>query len=299
MEEAVRHVNSNATVERQQKEVLSKFEGMARGLKVGLAFDTLTDDFRRRLTVALMSIADGVKMLLAALNNPAVAERAQAANADPVELSVPERESATGKETLKVAKMIFKLARKDGLIADDPAEFVDPVKGKADGQSKRPFRLEELRALLDVADPEWKSMILFGLYTGQRLGDVARLTWANLDLPKSVVRLTTQKTHKLLIIPMAEPLARHVEGVRARMTRRLRSTQGRLGFWKLRAGRAACRTSSRTSWLRPDCAKNPRTPAKAWAEPQNRSWPPCRFIRFGIQPPSCTKRACRLTWLRP
>jgi integrase len=26
-------------------------------------------------------------------------------------------------------------------------------------------------------------MILFGLYTGQRLGDIARLTWANVDLP--------------------------------------------------------------------------------------------------------------------
>jgi hypothetical protein len=28
---------------------------------------------------------------------------------------------------------------------------------------------DELRVVLDVADPEWKSMILFGLYIGQRL----------------------------------------------------------------------------------------------------------------------------------
>ena len=33
--------------------------------------------------------------------------------------------------------------------------------------------------MVDVADPEWQSMILFGLYTGQRLGDVARLTWVS------------------------------------------------------------------------------------------------------------------------
>jgi integrase len=112
--------------------------------------------------------------------------------------------------------MIFKLARRDGQIADDPAEFVDPVKvGKGVSPAKRPFRLEELRALLSAADPEWKSMILFGLYTGQRLGDVARLSWANIDQPKSVVRLTTQKTGKLLIIPMAEPLLRHVESLPA------------------------------------------------------------------------------------
>jgi integrase len=119
----------------------------------------------------------------------------------------------TVNQHLKVVRMIFKLARKDGLIADDPAEFVDPIKVKAESQAKRPFRLEELRALLDVADPEWKSMILFGLYTGQRLGDVARLTWANIDQTKSVIRLTTQKTGKSLIIPLAESLARHVEGL--------------------------------------------------------------------------------------
>ena len=53
-------------------------------------------------------------------------------------------------------------------------------------------------------------MILFGLYTGQRLGDIARLTWANVDLPGQRIRLTTQKTGKTLIIPMAEPLVRHV-----------------------------------------------------------------------------------------
>jgi len=42
---------------------------------------------------------------------------------------------------------------------------------------KRPFILNELRAVLDVADLEWKSMILFGLYTGQRLADIATLRW--------------------------------------------------------------------------------------------------------------------------
>ena len=41
---------------------------MARGLKMGLAYDTLSDDFRRRLTVALMAIADGVKMLFLGLS---------------------------------------------------------------------------------------------------------------------------------------------------------------------------------------------------------------------------------------
>ena len=114
---------------------------------------------------------------------------------------------------LKVAKMIFKLARRDGLIADDPAEFVDSLKGRRASGAKRPFKLEELRAVLEVADPEWRSMILFGFYSGQRLGDIARLTWSNIDFQKGKLRLTTQKTHKVLIIPMPPPLRRHVESL--------------------------------------------------------------------------------------
>ena len=56
-------------------------------------------------------------------------------------------------------------------------------------------------------------MVLFGLYAGRHLGDIARLTWANVDLPGQRIRLTTQKTGKTLTIPMAEPLARHVENL--------------------------------------------------------------------------------------
>ena len=40
---------------------------------------------------------------------------------------------------------------------------------------KRGFNIEEVKAILDVADDEWRSMVLFGLYTGQRLSDIASL----------------------------------------------------------------------------------------------------------------------------
>src|SRR5438552_7115408 len=49
------------------------------------------------------------------------------------------------------------------------------------------------------------------LYTGQRLGDLARLTWANVDLEHDDLRLFTSKTGRRQIIPLAPPLRRHVE----------------------------------------------------------------------------------------
>jgi integrase len=112
---------------------------------------------------------------------------------------------------LRITKMIFRAARRDSVIGENPAEFFDPVKQPNGGDKRRAFSLDELRAILDVCDPEWRSMVMFGLYTGQRLSDVASLTWANVDLQKNELRLVTRKTGKRLVIPIASPLARHLE----------------------------------------------------------------------------------------
>ncbi len=113
---------------------------------------------------------------------------------------------------VKFLRMVFRAAKRDSLLSDDPAEFVDTVR-EANKTERRPFTIDELRAVLAAADPEWKSMILFGLYTGQRLGDIATLTWANVDLEHDEVRLVTRKTGKRLILPLAPPLLRHLESV--------------------------------------------------------------------------------------
>lgn len=112
---------------------------------------------------------------------------------------------------LKVVKMLFRAAKRDGYIVDDPSEFVETIREKqADKKRRRPFTLDEIRAVLAQADDEWRSMIHFGLYTGQRIGDIARLTWANVDLEKGQIRLITRKTGASLLIPMAAPLREHI-----------------------------------------------------------------------------------------
>ena len=54
-------------------------------------------------------------------------------------------------------------------------------------------------------------MIFFGLYTGQRLADIATLRWSNVDLMKGEIRLRTRKTDKVMILPIAAPLRRYLE----------------------------------------------------------------------------------------
>jgi integrase len=106
----------------------------------------------------------------------------------------------TANHDLRAVKTLFKSAREDEAIAEDPAVSVKSAHNKATSSSKRSFTLDELRVVLDVADPEWKSMILFGLYIGQRLADVATLRWSNVDLVKGEIRLLI-----LACWPLARP----------------------------------------------------------------------------------------------
>src|SRR5262249_43257692 len=78
---------------------------------------------------------------------------------------------------------------------------------------RRPFTLPELKRILEAANDEWRGMILFGLYTGQRLSDIANLTWQSLDLQRNEVRLVTSKTGRRQIIPLASPLVRYLESL--------------------------------------------------------------------------------------
>jgi integrase len=96
---------------------------------------------------------------------------------------------------IRVARMLFLSARRDGVLSENPAEFVEGVRQRnGAGSQRRAFTIPELQAVLAIADPEWRSMILFGVYTGQRLSDIASLTWDNIDLQKGELRLTAQKT---------------------------------------------------------------------------------------------------------
>jgi hypothetical protein len=53
--------------------------------------------------------------------------------------------------------MVFRSAREDATITDNPAEFVKIMKAVGGRKSRRPFTIEELRAILGMADGEWKS----------------------------------------------------------------------------------------------------------------------------------------------
>jgi len=110
---------------------------------------------------------------------------------------------------LKILRMVLQDAWRDGLLLENVAAKVRTIRNKRNPEGRRPFTLPELKRLLDKADIEWRGIILTGLYTGQRLGDICRLIWRSVDLKKAELAISTEKTGRRVILPIAKPLLSH------------------------------------------------------------------------------------------
>ena len=115
--------------------------------------------------------------------------------------------AGTTNTNLRIVRSCLTAAHHQGLLGSNPASRVKFLKER--GESKRrDMTVEEIRRVLkECGDTPWRGLVLTGLYTGQRLGDCARLTWQQMDLAKKTVSFVTRKTGKRLSIRLADPLA--------------------------------------------------------------------------------------------
>jgi hypothetical protein len=82
------------------------------------------------------------------------------------------RAPTTANISLKILRIAFQDALRDGLIMQNPAALVPTIKRReGDGSSaaRRPFTLKELRRVLAVANDEWRGLVLAGIYTASAL----------------------------------------------------------------------------------------------------------------------------------
>ncbi len=122
------------------------------------------------------------------------------------------RATATANIALKILRIAFQDAVRESLLIQNVATLVSTIKRKnGDASTRRPFTLPELKRVLAAANDEWHGLILAGIYTGQRLGDLARLTWANVNLSTNDLALSTGKTDRRMVLPLAEPFSRWLE----------------------------------------------------------------------------------------
>jgi integrase len=115
--------------------------------------------------------------------------------------------------SLKVLRMALNRAVAQNKLTRSPSAGVDNIEGAT--HERKPFTDAQIKKILEVASDEWRTAIFVGYYTSLRLGDVASLTWSNIDLQKAMITMTEQKTGELREMEIAGPLLRHLESLPA------------------------------------------------------------------------------------
>jgi integrase len=119
--------------------------------------------------------------------------------------------AATANKTLAALRGAWKDATKAKIVPSNIFAEVGWAKARAGaGDGRRAFTIREIQLVLNACDADWRGMVCLGLYTGQRLTDLARLTWRSVDLSRKEITLRTRKTGRFMNIPIAPPLVREL-----------------------------------------------------------------------------------------
>lgn len=73
-----------------------------------------------------------------------------------------------------------------------------------------PLSPEQIQAVMEIADPEWKGIVLIGQHTGQALRDIARLRWQDVNQEEGIIRFSTRKGTRLAPVGITPTLAEYL-----------------------------------------------------------------------------------------
>jgi integrase len=97
----------------------------------------------------------------------------------------------------------FNAALRQKHISVNPCADIEPLKDKA--THKKTFTPEQVSALLEVAQGDWKGLILVAFYTGQRLGDCVNLRWRDIDLHERTIHWSQQQDKAAADVSVIHP----------------------------------------------------------------------------------------------
>ena len=93
---------------------------------------------------------------------------------------------------LQFLRAAFGELQKPARLAGNPFDGIK--RRKQNGTSKRPLTAEEVRAAIEKADGELKTILMLGAFTGLRMGDCCTLQWGEVDLARGIIRRIPRKT---------------------------------------------------------------------------------------------------------
>jgi len=111
--------------------------------------------------------------------------------------------ASTANVKFKILRIALHAAVREKLLESNPAEHIARVKESA--TVRREFRPAELDILIPTLTGEWRAIFFLGLYTGQRLNDLAILRWNQVDLATKTISFIAAKTKATVALPLAQP----------------------------------------------------------------------------------------------
>ena len=109
---------------------------------------------------------------------------------------------AAANNLIKVLRVLLSFAVNREMRIDNPARGVAPLKA---GPGHRTWAQADIDRFLAIAPSGMAMALKLGLYTGQRLGDVLKMTWADYD--GTAIRVVQSKTGERLWIPAVGKLS--------------------------------------------------------------------------------------------
>jgi integrase len=126
------------------------------------------------------------------------------------EAKLKTRNLTVANKTLALLSVLFSYAIERNYANDNPVRHVKKVKRPSNLPRKnRPWKLEEIDAVLSSAPASIRLPILIARWTGLRQGDVLALL--NADYDGKVIRCRTAKRDVSVVIPVSETLASYLD----------------------------------------------------------------------------------------
>ena len=117
----------------------------------------------------------------------------------------------TACQDVRIVRIALTSARRKGLIPTNPAEAVELPDFTS--VQRGTFSPAEVAMLVNTAKGEWKTLILFGYFTGARLSDCCRMRWDEVDLVNGSLTHTQAKTGLKITVPLHPDLLAHLETI--------------------------------------------------------------------------------------
>ena len=111
---------------------------------------------------------------------------------------------STCNKHINLLTLVFRIVKTKAKLTGNPWE--DIQRKRIVTHSRRELTVDELKKVCQSAKGELRPLLAVGVYSGLRLGDCATLRWAEVDLPRGMIRRIPNKTARRNPKPVIVPI---------------------------------------------------------------------------------------------